>query len=128
YLFACARNVWIDHARRASAALPLADDLQPGEPVAAGDGSVARLLRDEEVLGLHECLDGLAAELRSACLLHFFDGLSKREIGRALDRPEATVRSVLGRALALLRSCLAGKGLAPEPDPAQVPPAGRGDP
>lgn len=124
YLFTCARHVWIDHARRTRLVMPLADDLQATEPTVSGETSIAGLLRDEEVAGLRACLDGLGPELRSACLLHFFDGLSKREIGRQLDRPEATVRNVLSKALALLRQCLATKGLAPEPAPSIAPPIG----
>ena len=124
YLFTCARHVWIDHVRRNRSLMPLLDDFESIEPVASGEGSVAELLRAEQVEGLRECLDGLQPELRSACLQHFFDGLSKREIGRRLDRPEATVRTVLTKALALLRQCLAGKGLAPEADPAHAPPIG----
>ncbi len=122
YLFTCARHVWIDHARRNRSLMPLADDVGSTEPAASGPGFIAELLHDEEVDGLRACLDGLLPELRSACLQHFFDGLSKREIGRLLDRPESTVRNVLTKALAMLRQCLAGKGLAPEPDPSHAAP------
>jgi RNA polymerase sigma factor (sigma-70 family) len=118
YLFTCAKHVWVDHGRRRRAQMPMLDDVAPQEPVDGGASVLAGALRDEEVAGLRACLDGLEPEARLACLLHFFDGLSKREIGRLMRRPESTVRHVLVQALVWLRHCLSTKGLAPEPTPA----------
>lgn len=122
YLFTCAKHLWIDHVRSRRTTMPLLDDVMPAEPALADSGSLTEVLRDEEFAGLRECLDGLEPQARSTCMLHFFDGLSKREIGRLLDRPESTVRNLLVKALSLLRRCLSTKGLAPESPPSAASP------
>jgi DNA-directed RNA polymerase specialized sigma24 family protein len=79
-----------------------------------GGAGVSTLLRREERDAIRDCMDRLDAIARATCWLVFVEGCSKREAGRLLDRPEATVRAAIVAALASLRQCLRAKGLSTE--------------
>jgi len=55
---------------------------------------------------VHAMIDALPEDLRVPLVLSTFEGLNSREIGRALDIPEGTVRTRLLRARQILRQKL----------------------
>jgi RNA polymerase sigma factor (sigma-70 family) len=119
YLLVCARNRWIDAARRNAAREPAAsldallvdgDERARFEPEAPhSDPALERDLAS----AVRGCLELLEPLWRSACWLHFVDGVSKREIARSLGKPEATVRLQFDAQLGALKRCLEGKGALP---------------
>lgn len=125
YLFQSARNLWIDQTRRAGAQPGLQSlesllDEDRGDELASSSGNTeaggAETLCSRELRhALRECLEELDVETRASCWMHFVQGASKRSIGRATNRPEATVRTRIARALQSLRACLERRGMAPEP-------------
>jgi RNA polymerase sigma-70 factor (ECF subfamily) len=62
------------------------------------DDPESQLRRDELERIIHEVIDGLPQELRSAVTLREYDGLSYEEIAEIMDCPVGTVRSRIFRA------------------------------
>jgi RNA polymerase sigma-70 factor (ECF subfamily) len=107
WLFSVARNLAIDHLRRAS---PESLD----EPSESGDTRIARLGADEpgslerllerERRGLLERkLEELPALYREALSLRFEEEMTFEEIAEVLSAPVSTVKSRVQRALSTLR-------------------------
>jgi RNA polymerase sigma-70 factor (ECF subfamily) len=107
WLFSVARNLAIDHLRKAS---PESLD----EPTETGETRIARLGADEpgsldrllerERRGLLEKeLDELPALYREALSLRFEEEMTFEEIAEVLSAPVSTVKSRVQRALAMLR-------------------------
>jgi RNA polymerase sigma factor (sigma-70 family) len=123
YLFGVARNALSDHYRRRAASRPegrLEELFRDGDDRAerfAGDPGGAQAhdpLESEEVrAALEACIGELERTARSLVWLHFVEGRSKRELARALGRPESSVRSDMASWLSRLRRCLESKGVAP---------------
>ena len=94
--------------RRRHATLSL-DDQQGGANPAAGlpadaPGPGTMLERDETVLALTTAIGRLPHELKTTLLLHHYDGLSYREIGKIIGRSERGVETRLYRARQQLRA------------------------
>jgi len=94
WVFAIARNVGIDHVRRTFPECPLPDYLQeipssPLEPQCAAD----------LVIAVREALDRLPQTGRRVLQLHYFQGLSPRDVALQLGISYGTVRVRLHRAL-----------------------------
>jgi RNA polymerase sigma-70 factor (ECF subfamily) len=95
------RNLCLDHLRRSrrrhevslTEALVVADDRSRGEITTT--------------LGL--AIDDLAVEQREVLMLHYFEGLSYKEISIALGKPIGTVMSTLYHARRKLREAFMGR-------------------
>lgn len=107
WLFAVARNLALDHLRKAS---PQSLD----EPSESGDtevarlgadepGSLERLLEQERRALLERRLEELPALYREALSLRFEEEMPFEEIAEVLSAPVSTVKSRVQRALATLR-------------------------
>jgi RNA polymerase sigma-70 factor (ECF subfamily) len=74
----------------------------------AGDpeGPLARLERDESLVALRTCLDGLPPDSRELIRLRYFEQLSPGSIGGQLDRPSNAVRQCLLRLRRVLLACV----------------------
>ncbi|MFO1078106.1 MAG: sigma-70 family RNA polymerase sigma factor [Planctomycetota bacterium] len=108
WLCAIARNVAIDHGRRA-AALPPPGAPAPHRPNGDApadepwfDGAARERGRDDLEQTLRD-LGALEPIYREALLLRALDGLSQREIAELLGVPETTVETRLARARRWLR-------------------------
>ena len=110
WLFSVARNLAIDHLRKAA---PQSLD----EPLASGEARVTRLGDDEpgslerllarERQGLLESrLAELPALYREALSLRFEEEMTFEEIAEVLQAPVSTVKSRVQRALSTLRKAL----------------------
>lgn len=67
-----------------------------------------RFLARESRDALHRSLSSLSPRQRLAVVLRYFQGMSAREIGAALDCSEGTARNILFRSLRKLQSVLTG--------------------
>ena len=105
WLATIARNRAIDwrrsSANRPSTSLDEAPDIADEEPSA-----VDRLLRSEEDLRLHLCLDQLDDKQRGAIRTAFFDGLTYAELAERDSVPLGTMKSWVRRGLLRLKDCL----------------------
>ncbi|NLH42108.1 MAG: sigma-70 family RNA polymerase sigma factor, partial [Planctomycetes bacterium] len=70
---------------------------------------LAGIVADEHLSQLGRAMEHLDLEERTVLLLHYSDGLSYREMGEVLGRPDGTLKWVTSRALEKLRKQLAGK-------------------
>ncbi len=123
YLFTCARNLMRDYLRRMKARAPfdrlenLLGDEGAGPDVETrvrkGEEASGLLVSKEESEAIRDCMGRLDVLSRAICWLHFVDSRSKREIARALEMPESSLRATLVKALKVLRRCLEAKGMSP---------------
>ncbi len=106
WLHRIARNAFLDHCRRRRRRPPVA----PGD-VERPDGRdpLAELLADEQRRRLHAAVEALAAAERESIVLHYFQGLSYRQMAEVLDEPVGTVKWRTGRALKQLNAILTGE-------------------
>lgn len=111
WLYRLTANAAIDLLRqRRGPALSLDDPGLP--PLADGDpGPEEVSLAAERRRLLWQAIDRLPEAQRTPLVLREMEGLSYREIARALDLEEGTVKSRLARARLLLRQLLAESGL-----------------
>lgn len=73
------------------------------DPQANGPSPVEQALRDEDMMRLKTCVDGLIEPLRTVVELRFMEGLKVREVADALGLPVGTVKSRLFAAMRILR-------------------------
>ena len=99
-------NLCLDHVRRSKRRreVPLS------EVLILKDDAVDR----EEHLALRRAIDGLAEEQRQVVVLHYFEGLSYREMASMLDKPMGTIMSTLYHARQKLKAALMGGGSSSE--------------
>jgi RNA polymerase sigma-70 factor (ECF subfamily) len=107
WLFSVARNLAVDHLRKASPQ-SLDEPSEGGESKAAQlgasePGSLERLLERERRGRLERSLDELPALYREALTLRFEEEMTFEEIAQVLGAPISTVKSRVQRALAMLR-------------------------
>jgi RNA polymerase sigma-70 factor (ECF subfamily) len=104
WLLAIARNEWLQEvrARRPEAAargeIPELPDPRPG--------AQENLEESERDRRLRRAVAGLEAPLAEAVALHYFQGLSLREVGRVQGIPTGTAKSRINRSLERLRTIL----------------------
>ena len=108
WLYAIARNLLIDHHRRAGIIdwQPLPDQIESQGRFQPVQQTEARLTRD--CLGV--ALDYLTEEQQQVILLKFIEKKSNREVGQRLGKTEGAIKSLQFRALAAL-----GRALEKEP-------------
>ncbi|WP_423196262.1 MULTISPECIES: RNA polymerase sigma factor [unclassified Cupriavidus] len=108
WLFAIMHNVYVNHARRASARVAHVsmDDETIGEETLAVPDAQLRAL---EMRDLDEALARLPAEQREVVLLVGLEDMSYAEVSQALDIPLGTVMSRLSRGRERLRGLMAGE-------------------
>ena len=99
WLYGIARNVLSEHRRR-PAALPWRPE---GREESGTDSDAVRFV---DSIDLRDALAHLTADQREAIILRYVVGLSAREAGAVLGRPEGAVYSLQSRALAALRRYL----------------------
>jgi len=107
WLFAVARNLAIDHLRKASPE-SLDEPSESGETRIARlgadePGSLERLLEQERRGLLERRLEALPALYREALSLRFEEEMTFEEIAEVLSAPVSTVKSRVQRALSTLR-------------------------
>jgi len=103
------RRILIDKARRKSS-LKRGSDLPPE---ALHESRIELRAPTDEILAVHDALDGLAAEDRIASevvKLRYFVGMTIPEIAEILEMPEGTVKSRIFYARKRLKDGLDGKG------------------
>jgi RNA polymerase sigma-70 factor (ECF subfamily) len=113
YLFAFARNVWLEQCREIKKRERLgkrqsADDgwqLVPASPSTRPDAAAMRSEIEERIF---DALDELPAEQRMAFVMRAIEGLSIDEIASAMQCPVNTVRSRKLLAVKKLRGVLKG--------------------
>lgn len=113
YLYRAAYNATVDEIRRRCNALegPLPDDV-PLEPPDRAPGPERRAASLETASAIRDCLTGLVEARRRAVTL-FLEGCSVGETAAALGFTFKKASHLVYRGLADLRTCLAGKGVAP---------------
>ena len=99
WLYGIARNVLSEHRRR-PAALPWRRE---GREESGTDSDPVRFA---DSIDLRDALARLTSDQREAIILRYVVGLSAREAGAVLGRPEGAVYSLQSRALAALRRYL----------------------
>lgn len=103
WVFAIARNLWIDTARRSRLSVPAPDPSDEPAPEPAAD---AVLLADDRARRLHAALRDLRPEQKEPLRLAFFEERSHSEIEQLLGVPLGTVKSRLRLAMSRLRAAL----------------------
>ena len=120
WLFAIARNLAVDEARRmAFRRVEPLDAARPGEPPRpepASDDPAPDRLADSALVRprLEAALQALPPEQREVFLLREQAGLKFGEIAEVTGAPENTVKSRMRYALEALRAELAARGIGPE--------------
>lgn len=105
WLTAIARNRSID-LLRAKAIAPRAaatDTKDLIETIAAIGDREAEMIN---IASLRHCLGQIEEPARSCVLLAYYEGYSREELARRYDRPVNTIKTLLFRSLAALKSCL----------------------
>ena len=107
WLSAIAANVVADHFRSRGALTALDPNLvdrsTSSDPVAASEARTRRA-------SLKAAIRRLTPDQQQVVFLRFVEGLSPAEVAAAIGKREGTVRVIQHRALAALRSMLAGEG------------------
>lgn len=108
WLFRLAHNALVDRYRRSHTTISL--DASDGDEHAGGWGSAPDPETELEwrltLWELHQALRTLTDEQREVVLLRFVEGLSAREVGDIMGKPEGTVRGMQFRAIEALRRTL----------------------
>jgi RNA polymerase sigma-70 factor (ECF subfamily) len=103
WIFAIARNAWIDAVRRERGKPLLATDIYESANPPRGDHVMEAAEAADRVRG---ALDALSAEQRDVVRLSFFDDRPHAEISAELGLPLGTVKSRLRLAMKRLRELL----------------------
>ena len=100
WLISVSRNLCIDHYRSVRKERELVDrsvDAEDASPVSREPDALTALERSDRRLLLHRALEQLPETLRTAVLMRDIQEQSYRDIARALDLPEGTVKSRINR-------------------------------
>ena len=104
WLATIARNRALDEAKRKT--MRSLEDCPEVLELPSDDNPLASQVQNEEIRRLRACLDGLEPDKRSLVLLAYFYGMTREELAARIDRPVATVKTWLRRALGQLKDCL----------------------
>jgi len=109
YLFQIARTEIANYYRQTSKfQVVLTEALEVADEKGDLEASHISGLMGQEV---QKALGGLEEELQNVLIWHYVEGISFKEIGGFLNRPEGTVRVMAHRALKDLRGILDGKSV-----------------
>lgn len=97
WIYAIARNHFINYCRQAGRELPLESAGQ------IKDDQLSRINASMELEKIFAVIDKLDDNQRECLLFKFVDGLSNREIAALLNKEEGAVRTQISRALAALK-------------------------
>lgn len=112
WLYRIATNLAVNHARdqRGRGNVSLDEpDAETGETLDVADAAPTaeqQLLRRERLAAIRRHVDALPERQRMAVLMHKYQGLDYREIGRVLGLSESATKSLLFRAYETLREKL----------------------
>jgi RNA polymerase sigma-70 factor (ECF subfamily) len=104
WLLTIARNEYFQWARNRSGDPATTTDAP--EIAAEGPDPEGAVVLDERDRLLRQAVNGLEPDLRELVALHYFQGLSLREVGAVLGIPPGTAKSRVHRALERLRALL----------------------
>jgi RNA polymerase sigma factor (sigma-70 family) len=106
WLYTIARNTVLSELRKQKTAHVSLDDTTyiPAAPAEAGPEQ--RLLRSEKTLMVREAINSLPEKQRSALILREYEGLDYQEIANILDQTVSSVKSLLFRARASVKTQL----------------------
>ena len=101
-------NNWVRRRQRASKLCPMVslDQVEQELPDKNGDDAREKMDLEEQNRALHEAIFQLPTDQREIVLLHFTEGLSKKEIATCLGVHPSTVGRHLKRALAAMKGSL----------------------
>lgn len=85
------------------------EDIDPETVVDQQMNPLERLEATEAGQALHRCLQQIDAERRQVVILAYGRGITQAQLATRFGKPLGTVKSMLRRALAELRSCLGGR-------------------
>ncbi|HUT25930.1 MAG TPA: RNA polymerase sigma factor [Sumerlaeia bacterium] len=111
WVFRIARNTFLDDARRESRirlAGPTRVEWDEAEPAASAPGPSASdaAVHKEEAAMLHEAIQQLPEQQKTAVLLHYREGLSYRQLAKVLKIPAGTAKYHVSEAVARIRRIL----------------------
>ncbi|MEM6992860.1 MAG: RNA polymerase sigma factor [Myxococcota bacterium] len=104
FLYGVARNQLLSHFRKVDKHRAAALEVSVAD---FGTSPSGHLARDEAQRRLYDALCGLPIDHQIAIELHYWEGLSSREIAEIVGEPEPTVRTRIRRARIKLRAVLA---------------------
>ncbi len=99
FLYQIARNLVIDHYREKSQ-FQVVSAAYVADPTA---GLEEKAILSSDANQIKEAIKGLGQEQQEVILMRHVDGLSFKEIGEILGKPEGTIRVINHRALITLR-------------------------
>ncbi|MFD0586918.1 RNA polymerase sigma factor [Paenibacillus sp. GCM10027627] len=106
WLYTIARNTVLSELRKGKAANVSLDEAG-FEPVAAAEGAPEQqLLRNERMAMVREAINNLPEKQRSALILREYDGMDYQEIANILGQSVSSVKSLLFRARASVKTQL----------------------
>lgn len=109
YLMAMASNIWRNTWRKQKRQERIfTENYLPEEILDSNEEECPeeKILMRERKIYLRKCVDSLSPKLRQVVLLYYTGQLKTEEIAKALEIPEATVRSRLFKARARIRARL----------------------
>ena len=104
WLVTIARNRALDETRRKT--MRSLDDHPELLQMPSNDDPLAEQELNEQRRQLEACLDHLGPDKKEVVLLVYYYGMTREEVARSTNRPEATVKTWLRRSLAQLKDCL----------------------
>lgn len=107
WLLTIARNEFLQWVRVARPEVAIGDDV--AERAGHGPSADGELLLSESGEALRRAVAVLEPALQETVALHYFQGLSLREVGAVMGVPAGTVKSRVNRALGRLRELLETK-------------------
>jgi RNA polymerase sigma-70 factor (ECF subfamily) len=106
WLIVIARNAIVDHFRSKKNVRELDESNEPhsqSDPVSSVEAEFGRA-------EIREALMGLNGDKRTVLIMHFIDGFSYEEIGKALGKSEGAIRVIQHRALKDMKKILSEAG------------------
>jgi RNA polymerase sigma-70 factor, ECF subfamily len=100
-----ARNRALDEVRRVRP-IPISEQPAGFDPPAETGHPLDARERSEELKKLMNCLAGLESDKRQMVMLAYYRGATRESLAHQFNKPIATIKTILHRALGQLRECL----------------------